>query len=69
MQLPSEAHSLINYGIIFWGNSSLSINVFRLHKTVITAIIGSRPTDPCRELFTKSKILPLQSKLNVGCGE
>jgi hypothetical protein len=58
----SYFHSLITYGIIFWGNSSHSIHVFRLQKRVIRIITGSRPRDSCRQLFQKLGILPLISQ-------
>ena len=58
----SYSHSLITYGIIFWGNSSHSIHVFRLQKRVIRIITGSRPRDSCRQLFQKLGILPLISQ-------
>jgi hypothetical protein len=60
--LLSYFHSLMTYGIIFLGNSSDSIQVFRIQKRVITIITGSKCRDPCRELFNKLKILPLQSQ-------
>jgi hypothetical protein len=44
-------HSLISYGIIFWGNSSYSQHIFLLQKKAVTIITGSRPRDSCRELF------------------
>jgi hypothetical protein len=52
----------ITYGIIFWGNSSHSIPVFRLQKRVIRIITRSRPRDSCRQLFKKLGILPLISQ-------
>ena len=58
----SYFHSLITYGIIFWGNSSHSIHVFRLQKRVIRIITGSRLRDSCRQLFKKLGILPLISQ-------
>jgi hypothetical protein len=56
----SYFHSLITYGMVFWGNSSHSFHVFRLQKRVIIA--GSRPRDSCRQLFKKLGILPLASQ-------
>jgi hypothetical protein len=53
------SNSLITYGIIFWGNSSHSIHVFRLHKRVIRIITGGRPRDSCRQVFKKLGILSL----------
>jgi hypothetical protein len=58
----SHFHSLITYGIIFWGNSSHNIHVLRLQKRVIRIITGSRPRDSCRQLFKKLGILPLTSQ-------
>ena len=58
----SSFHSLISYGIIFWGNSSNSLHVFWLQKQAIRIITGSRPKDSCRGLFKKLSILPLQSR-------
>jgi hypothetical protein len=58
----SYFHSLITYGIIFWGNSSHSIHVFRLQMRVIRIITGSRPRDSCKQLFKKLGTLPLISQ-------
>jgi hypothetical protein len=55
----SYFHSLMTYGIIFWGNSTHSIHVFWLQKRVIRIITDSRPRDSCRQLFKKLGILPL----------
>jgi len=38
----SYFHSLITYGIVFWGNSSQNIRVFRLQKRTIRSIAGSK---------------------------
>ena len=46
----SYFHSLMNNGIIFWGNSSQNIHVFRLLKRIIRLISRSRP-NTCRALF------------------
>jgi hypothetical protein len=58
----SYFHSLMTYGIIFWGNSPLSILIFRIQKRVIRIITDSRSWDSCRELFKNLTILPLQSQ-------
>jgi hypothetical protein len=55
-------HSIMNYGIIFWCNSSYSINIFRLQKKAIRIITNSRSRDSCRDLFQTLNILPLQSQ-------
>jgi hypothetical protein len=53
-------HLVMNYGIIFWGNSLHNINIFRLQKRVIRFITRSRPRDTCRKLLKKLKILSFQ---------
>jgi hypothetical protein len=52
-------HSILEYGIIFWGNSPTSINVFRLQKRIIRVIINARTRDSCKDLFKNLKILPM----------
>jgi hypothetical protein len=58
----SYFHSLMTYGIIFWGNPTHTIHVFRLQKRVISIITNSTPRDSCRQLFKKTGILPLMSQ-------
>jgi hypothetical protein len=55
-------HSIMTYGLIFWGNSSHSGNIFKLQKRIIRIIMGARPRDSCRKLFKVLKILPLTSQ-------
>jgi hypothetical protein len=57
----SYVHSIISYGIIFWGHIAPSIRVFRLQKRIIRIMTGSRSKDSCRKLFTSLEILPLPS--------
>jgi hypothetical protein len=52
----------MSYGIILWGDSFNSINIFRLQKKVIRIITNSRNKDYCRELFKKLRILPFYSQ-------
>jgi hypothetical protein len=52
----------MSYGIIFWGNSSYSIKIFKLQKRVIRIITGAKNRDSCRELFKNLKILTLVSQ-------
>jgi hypothetical protein len=54
-------HSIMSYGIMFWGHSASSIRVFRFQKRMISIMMGCRIRDPCRKLFIKIKILPLPS--------
>jgi hypothetical protein len=54
--------SIMSYGIIFWGNSSYSIKIFKLQKRVIRIITDAKNRDSCRELFKNLKILTLISQ-------
>jgi len=58
----SYFHSVLTYGLIFWGNSYYSNIIFRLQKRNIRIIVGIRGRDSGREHFKKLKILPLQSQ-------
>jgi hypothetical protein len=55
-------HTIMEYGIIFWGKSSTSINVFRSQKWIIRVIMNARTRDSCRDLFKNLKILPMYSQ-------
>jgi hypothetical protein len=50
----SYVHSIMEYDIICWGNSSNSINVFRMQKQIITIIMKAKTRDPCREIYLKT---------------
>jgi hypothetical protein len=58
----SYFHSIMTYGLIFWGNSHYSNIVFRLQKRIMRLIVEIRGRDSCREHFKKLRILPLQSQ-------
>jgi hypothetical protein len=58
----SYFHTVMSYGIIFWGNSAHSINTFKLQKMIIRIIIHSRNRDSCRHMFMKLDILPFYSQ-------
>jgi exonuclease III len=58
----SYVHSIMTYGIIFWGSSSLSEVIFKLQKRVIRIMMHVDNRQSCRELFKKLNILPLQSQ-------
>jgi hypothetical protein len=57
----SYVHSIITYGVIFWGNSPHS-NIFRIQLHIIRIIMNAKPRDSCRELFKNLQILPLYSQ-------
>jgi hypothetical protein len=52
----------MSYGIMFWGNSSHSSEIFKMQKRVITIIMGYGYRESCRELFKELKILTLSSQ-------
>ena len=54
-------HSIMSYGIIFWGHTALSVKVFRLQKKIIRTMMGKRNKDSCRKLFKGLEIFPLPS--------
>jgi hypothetical protein len=55
-------HSVMNYGIIFWGNSSHNTQVFKMQKKAIRIIMGCGNRESCRILFEELHILPLMSQ-------
>jgi hypothetical protein len=58
----SYVHSVISYGIIFWGNSHLSTNIFKIQKRIIRTLTNTGRHDTCRPLFKQLQILPLPSQ-------
>jgi hypothetical protein len=58
----SYVHSIMTYGIIFWGNSSDSYNIFRLQKRAIRIIMNAGNRISCCELFKRLNILLLYSQ-------
>jgi hypothetical protein len=55
-------HSLVRYGIVFWGNSLETRKIFLLQKKTVRIIMGMKPREPCRPVFTKLNILTLASQ-------
>ena len=55
-------HSLINYGTIFWGNSSYCNSIFKLWKRIIKIIRGIGIWDSYRELYKILNIILLISQ-------
>jgi hypothetical protein len=54
-------HSIINYGIIFWGNSTDNKRVFLAQKETIRIMTGSRPRTSCKSLYQSLGILTIPS--------
>jgi hypothetical protein len=58
----SYVHSIITYGMIFWGNMPNGIKIFKKQKKIIRIMTNSGTMDSCRALFKRMKILPLYSQ-------
>jgi hypothetical protein len=58
----SYFHSLLTYGVIFWGNSPISKNIFEIQKRVIRIITNKPRRESCKHLFKWLKILTLPSQ-------
>jgi hypothetical protein len=59
MVYHSLFHSIMSYGIMFWGNSPHSPVIFKMQKRVLRILMGIGYRDSCRELFKEQKILTL----------
>jgi hypothetical protein len=49
----SVVHSVMSYGIIFWGGSTHSKTIFKIQKRIIRIITNSGSRVSCRNLFKK----------------
>jgi len=58
----SYFHSVMSYGIIFWGDSHLSTIVFKLQKRIIRIITNKGKSYSCRQLFKTLQILTVPSQ-------
>jgi hypothetical protein len=58
----SYFHSIMTYGLVFWGSSYHNNTIFKLQKRIIRLMMGSRNRESCREYFRKLKLLPLQTQ-------
>jgi hypothetical protein len=56
------AHSIIGYGIAFWGNATNSKSVFIVQKIIIRSIMNANPRATCRGFFKYLNILPFYSQ-------
>ena len=55
-------HSVMTYGIIFWGNSHLSSNIFEIQTTALRIITNKSKRESCRLLCNQLQILTLPSQ-------
>ena len=54
-------HSLIKYGIIFWGNSTTICKMFIVQKEILRTMLGIGPRCSCAGWLVKLNILLLPS--------
>jgi hypothetical protein len=50
-------HSIMKYGIIFWGNSINRRQIFTLQKKIIRIMASVKPRNLCSSLFKRSEFL------------
>jgi hypothetical protein len=55
-------HSIMKYGIIFWGNFPNSKMIFTLQKRTVRTIAGLKSRNSYRNLLMRLEILPLPCK-------
>jgi hypothetical protein len=55
-------HSVLTYGIVFWGTSPGTDKLFKLQKRVIHIMTGQGVRTSRRDLFKEMKILRLKSQ-------
>jgi len=58
----SYFHSVMSYRVIFWGNSHLSNNTFKIQKRTIRIITNKGKRDSCQNLYKQLQILTLPSQ-------
>jgi len=56
----SYFHSILSYGIIFWGNSAYCSNIYKIQTWIIRIIMNARNRDSYHNLFKNLNILPLK---------
>lgn len=63
----AQVQSLLNYGILCWGNSRRINDLFIMQKKVIRTMLFKHSTDSCRDLFVLLRILTLPALYILSC--
>ena len=58
----AHVHSIMSYGVIFWGNSPSAKKVFKVQKKIIRIITNTMPRESCKEIFKNIQIMTLYSQ-------
>jgi len=58
----THIHTLLSYGIIFWGSSSYAKKIFMIQKKSIRITTNSKPTDSCRHHFINLEIMMMYAQ-------
>jgi hypothetical protein len=58
----AHVHSIMSYGIMFWGGSTNAQKVFLMLKRIIRVMMNRRPRDSCRKIFKMMKIMTFYSQ-------
>jgi hypothetical protein len=58
-------HAVIEYGIIFWGDSVESNRIYQQQKRIIRIMTGSTSRISCKTLFKKLEKLTLTSQYTL----
>lgn len=60
-------YSTLRYGVIFWGDSAGSSEVFVIQKKIVRVILGMRSRDSCRGKFRQLNILTFSAVYIFEC--
>ena len=60
-------HSIMSYGVLFWGRGADWSRVFILQKRAIRTIKGMQPRESCRDTFRELGILTLPCVYILEC--
>lgn len=63
----AHVQSRLNYGILCWGNSPRSIDLFKLQKRIVRVIAMAPYNSPCKGYFRSQNILTLPSLYIYAC--
>jgi hypothetical protein len=62
MTYYAYAQSIMSCGIIIWGNSTHSDQIFKIQKRIVRIIMKAGNRDSCHKLFKALNILPFYSQ-------